>query len=221
MRSAIAFQLAVLLVFPFGAISAEVHYQHPDLTIVADDEPLDSVLKSISKEMRIFVTTPTGLNPVINCDIQAQPVKLAFKKLLGDMSYSLQWKDGGERLAGLTILSGTGDAVAVTADSPSAARSATRDAGLVIEHHAVPDTARSAVSGGDAAETPVDDSAVEVATEEREARIAEEAEAREIEMELRRQEEVIAHEARMEEERVRNEAEMAEYFEANGINPNP
>lgn len=69
----------LVLSFSVDSIAAEVEYRHPNLTIVAQDEPLDIVLKSISKEMRIFVTTPTALNPVVNCDIRNQPIKRAFK----------------------------------------------------------------------------------------------------------------------------------------------
>jgi hypothetical protein len=120
MRILVALQIVALLCFSIASTAAEVEYRHPNLTIVAKDEPLDAVLKSVSKEMRIFVTTPTGLNPLVNCDIQDQPIKLAFKKLLGDMSYSLEWKDNGETLVGLTILTGTVDALATTPSSSKA-----------------------------------------------------------------------------------------------------
>ncbi|CAA0111027.1 Uncharacterised protein [Halioglobus japonicus] len=92
MKVTMALQLIALLLFSAGTMSAEVDYRHPNLTIVANGETLDSVLKAVGKKMRIFVATPTGFNPVVNCDIREQPVKLAFEKLLGDMSYSLQWR---------------------------------------------------------------------------------------------------------------------------------
>jgi hypothetical protein len=177
MRTLRAFQLAVLLSLAMGSSAADVTYQHPNLTIVAKDETLDSVLKSVSKAMQIVVKTPTGLNPVISCDIRNQPIKLAFKKLLGDMSYSLAWQDDGERLVGLTILAGTTDEVASKA-------------------------------AGDAVQKPVDASATDT-----------EQQAREAEMELRRQQEVIAHKARIEEQAMQNEADMAEYFQSQGIDP--
>jgi hypothetical protein len=120
MRTLWAIQLTALLSIAMGASAAEVHYQHPNLTIVAKDETLDSVLKSVSKAMQIVVKTPTGLNPVISCEIRNLPIKLAFKKLLGEMSYSMAWQDDGERLLGLTVLAGTTDSVASAATGESA-----------------------------------------------------------------------------------------------------
>ena len=99
--------VAALLLPPVAAFAADVDYQHPTITIVANNEPLDSVLKSVSREMKIFVTTPSGFNPIVNCDIQNQPVEKAFKTLMGSMSYSLEWKNDGQQLIGLTILSGS------------------------------------------------------------------------------------------------------------------
>ena len=205
-----------------AGVAAEVEYHHPDLTIVAKDEPLDSVLKSVSQEMRIFVTTPTGLNPLVNCDIQNLPLKQAFKKLLGDMSYSLEWKDDGERLVGLTILSSAdGSAASTVPDRHSAAPGTNQPASSPAGYRGTPNPGAAITSSHGAAPMPEDDSSVAVEREEQEARMAEERAARDTEMEQRRQEEVIAHEARMAEEAVRNEAEMAEYFESQGINPNP
>lgn len=180
MRTLWAIQLTVLLSIAVpgnAANAAEVAYQHPNLTIVARDETLDSVLKSVSKALDIEVKVPTGLNPVVNCNIQKLPIKLAFRKLLGDLSYSLAWRDDGERLVGLTILAGTTDSVAGAA-------------------------------AHDSAPSPVDAPAAEA-----------ERQAREAEMEQRRQEEVIAHEARMEEQAMQNEADMAEYFQSQGLDP--
>ncbi len=112
MRTLWAIQLAALVSSALPSSAAEVAYQHPNLTIVAKDEALDSVLQSVSKAMQITVKTPTGLNPAVSCDIRNLPIKLAFKKLLGEMSYSLAWQDDGERLIGVTILAGTTDSVA-------------------------------------------------------------------------------------------------------------
>jgi hypothetical protein len=111
MRIILALPVATLLFISATCMAATVSYQHHDLTIVAKQEPLDSVLKSLGKEMRIYVTIPTGLNLVVNCDIQQQPVKQAFKTLLGDMSYSLEWEEKTGRLVGLTILAGGNGAV--------------------------------------------------------------------------------------------------------------
>jgi hypothetical protein len=106
MKTILALPIAALLFVSATCMAATVTYQHPDLTIVAKEEPLDAVLKSLGKEMRIYVTIPAGLNPVVNCDIQQQPVKQAFKTLLGDVSYSLAWEEKTGRLVGLTILAG-------------------------------------------------------------------------------------------------------------------
>lgn len=132
MRALWAIQLAALLSIAMPSSAADVAYQHPNLTIVAKDETLDSVLQSVSKAMQIEVKTPAGLNPVVNCDIRNQPIKLAFKKLLGEMSYSLAWQDDGERLVGLTILAGTTDSVAGSATaetSPIPVDASAADAG--------------------------------------------------------------------------------------------
>lgn len=121
MRTLWAIQLTALWFIAMPSSAAEVAYQHPNLTIVAKDETLDSVLNSVSRAMHILVKTPEGLNPVVSCDIRNQPIKLAFKKLLGDMSYSLTWQDDGEHLVGLTILAGTTDSVAGTTAADNSA----------------------------------------------------------------------------------------------------
>ncbi len=102
MKTGLALQIASLLFVSTISMAATVDYQHPDLTIVAKEEPLDSVLKSLGKEMRIYITAPTGINTLVSCDIQHRPVKQAFKTLLGDMSYSLEWeeKTGGPDYSG-------------------------------------------------------------------------------------------------------------------------
>jgi hypothetical protein len=112
--------LMALLFVATGGQAAEVTYQHPDLTIVAKNEPLDSVLKSLGRAMRIYITVPTGLNPVVTCDIHNQSVKQAFKTLLGDLNYSLEWEDGGERLMGLTILASGSESAATAVSEPVA-----------------------------------------------------------------------------------------------------
>ena len=89
---------AVALCFSASSIAATVGYQHPEVSIVAVDESLDSVLRSLGKEMDLSVTTPIGINPVINCNIQNQPIKRAFKNLLGGLSYSLVWGGDGQHL---------------------------------------------------------------------------------------------------------------------------
>ncbi len=228
MRTLLTLQAAVLLCLALGSTAAEVEYQQPNLTIVAKDEPLDAVLKSVSKEMRIFVTTPTGLNPMINCDIQNEPIKLAFKKLLGDMSYSLEWKDNGETLVGLTILTGTGDAVANTStDGKTSAPIADQPVSPIVQRGNqsadVPtEQGNDAVQqpeydAGMGAEQEGSEARVEAGREEREARMAQERKVQDAEMMIRREEQMKAHKARMEEDLVRNEAELAEYFEAQGI----
>jgi hypothetical protein len=113
MKTILALQIATLLSLSTTSMAATVEYQHPNLTIVAREEPLTAVLKSLGKEMRIYVTIPTGLDPAVNCDIQQQPVKQALKTLLGDMSYSLEWEENTGQLVGVTILAaGQGSAMA-------------------------------------------------------------------------------------------------------------
>jgi hypothetical protein len=225
MKILLTLQAAVLVFFSMGSIAAEVEYRHPNLTIVAKNEPLGAVLKALSKEMRIFVTTPTDINPLVNCDIKDQPIKLAFKKLLGTMSYSLEWKDNGETLIGLTILTGTGDA------APSISSGSKANAPIVDQAAAVTITNR-ADQRSNAAQAPELDASMgteqeereartEAEREEREVRMAQEQTVREAEMVIRREAEVKAHEARMAEEVVRNEADMAEYFESQGRQPLP
>jgi hypothetical protein len=207
MKTRLALQAVVLLSLSIGSLAAEVEYQHPNLTIVAKDELLDSVLKSISKQMRIFVKTPTGINPVVNCDIQNQPIKLALKQLLGDMSYSLEWKDNGERLVGLTILTGTGGA------DPTAASDSKSGTPIL-------DDAASLASTDQGSKVAQMQEYNAEMLAEREALIEAEREERKAQIGQRRQKERTAHEARMAEEVLRNEAEMAEYFADQGL-PNP
>ena len=105
MRHSIILALAGNLLFISPGFTASVDYEHPNVSIVAVDESLESVLRAVGKEMKISVTLPLGLNPTINCDIVNKPVKKALKTLLSDLSYSMQWTEGGERLVGVVIMS--------------------------------------------------------------------------------------------------------------------
>ena len=128
------------------------------------------------------------------------------------MSYSLTWEEGGERLAGLDILSeGDESSVASISDGQSRSASVNRSAPL-------PDSGGSSQA---AYTSTIDDydpsvadheAGMEVEREEREAEMAEEREAREAEMAVRRQEEEIVHEARMREDIARKKEEEAVLF---------
>lgn len=218
MKIILALQIATLLCAASSSMAATVDYQHPDLTIVARQEPLDTVLKSLGREMRIYITIPTGVNPVVNCDIQQQPVKQALKTLLGEMSYSLEWEQGGERLVGVTIL-GTGKEAAVAAVSGSPIR----EPGV---EQAVPAAVESSVGQGGTAmpvaqrapDTPVapDETAMadhDAAMAEHEARM----ETERAEHEARMAEERVAQEEQMKEAVERHDAEMAAYLESQGL----
>lgn len=117
-RTILALQVAVLLSLSMDSMAAKVEYQHPDITIVAVEESLESVLTAVGKEMQISFTLPVGLDPVVNCDIHNQPLKRAFKNLLGNLSYALEFQEGGERLVGLTILSGEGELATASKGNP-------------------------------------------------------------------------------------------------------
>jgi hypothetical protein len=224
-KYAIAALLACLMLCNSVATrSAEVKYQHPDLTIVAEDEPLDTVLKSLGREMRIFVTVPTGFNPTVECNVQNQPIKQALKTLLGDMSYSLEWESGGERLAGLTIFGSDARSTAGTSpthntQNPARTQTGPRADGTASQGDGLPATAGNAspVSTEPDPDAMERDAQMEAERAEHEARMAEEREAHEAEMALRHQEEAVAQEARMKEETARHEAEMRAYIEAQGL----
>ncbi len=96
--------LATLLLMIPCSFAAKVDYEPPYISIVAVNESLESVLRTVGEEMQISVTLPLGLNPTINCDVENKTVQEAFKVLLGDLSYSMQWEEGGDRLAGLVIM---------------------------------------------------------------------------------------------------------------------
>jgi hypothetical protein len=203
--------LVVLLLLATAGDAAEVAYQHPVLTIVAKDEPLDSVLRVLGREMRIYIKVPTGLNPVVNCSIHDQSVTQALKTLLGDLSYSLEWESGGERLVGLTILSSGGES-AVTAVSERIE---------VVNQPELPVVTEIGNQGAGApiaaANPHIPGSDHDYTMAQHEARMAREREAHEAEMAQRRQEEEIAQEARMKEEMERHDAEMRAYIEAQGL----
>jgi hypothetical protein len=212
---------AVMLFLSAASIAATVEYQHPDVSIVAVDESLDSVFKYHGKEMNQSVTTPICINPVINCDIQSQPIKRAFKNLLGELSYSLVWADDGERLTGLVILAGDGEEaeISVSERPPTDTRN--------TQVASIPDGSDSS-QGADPEPARYDDPEMadrgaEMALErqEQEARMAEERADQEAEMEKRQQEEQIVHKAEMVEERARREAEMSNLAESLGLPPMP
>lgn len=213
MKYSVVIPLLALLSGSMASMAAKVEYTHPEVTIVAVDEALDSVLKALGKEMQITVTVPSGINPTINCDIQNKPLERAIKTLLGDMSYSLVWADNGERLAGLVILAGDGEpAVAVAGNQQTSSPRAE-----VYEYDQSAETAPN-----DYAEEPrpdARDSEMETERLEMEARVAEDRAEREIEMEQKRQEEEIAHKARQQEEEIRHKAWMADYLETYGPKP--
>jgi hypothetical protein len=210
---------AAMLFFSAGSIAATVEYQHPDVSIVAVDESLDSVLKSLAQEMNLSVSTPIGINPVINCNIQNQPIKQAFKNLLGELSYSLVWADDGERLTGLVILAGDGEEASVSERPPTDTRN--------TQVAYVPDASDSSQSANPEParydDPEMADRGAEMALErqEQEARMAEERAEQEAEMEKRQQEEEIAHKAEMAEERARRESEMSNLAESLGLPPIP
>ena len=217
MKTILALSIATLLSVSITSIAATVEYDHPTLTIVAKDEPLDSVLKSLGKEMRIYVTVPTGLNPVVSCDIQQQPIKQAFKTLLGDMSYSLEWEEKTGKLAGLTILAG-GEGVAAVSNKPSQTQSASQAVPVpVVNSNGQRATPTPAVQGDHNAAMADREARMETDRAEHEARMEAERE----EHEARMVEERAAQEERMKEEVARHEAETAEYLKSQGLQPPP
>ena len=156
------------------------------------------------------MTTPLGINPVINCNIQNQPIKRAFKNLLGDLSYSLVWADDGERLTGLVILPGDGE--------PGEASVSERQSfGATNSQFVSAPSAGGSSSHSAAAHEPgmaEHKAQVTIRRQEQEARMAEEREAQELEMAQIQQEKEIVHKARMAEERARIEARTQANFEA-------
>ncbi len=220
MKTNMTLSIATLLFVSTTSVAATVEYQDPDLTIVAREETLNTVLKSLGKEMRIYITVPTGLNPVVNCDIQQQPIKQAFKTLLGDMSYSLEWEEKTGQLVGLTILAGgDGSAVATTPDKPSHTQSVEQTAPVpVITGN--PGAGTPAAPGDHAPPMAEDDTAMaehearmETERAEHEARM----ETERVEHEVRMAEERAAQEVRMQEEVARHDAELEADLAAEGL----
>jgi len=193
---AIALILLVSLVRT-AAFAAEVDYQPPNLSIVATNEPLWSVLRSISDAMDITVTMPPDLNLPVTCDIENVPVERAFKNLLPGVSYALRWEQGGGRLTGIVLLEEGYDAsLRVSGNSASGG-----------SLHAEPSRQYSGRRGttphdGDAAQ----DQFAGVAKEQ--SRMTDEMAEHEIQMarEMERENERIAQE--IEEERIRDENEV-------------
>jgi hypothetical protein len=222
MKVKLAVQVAMLL-FPLGSMAATVEYQHPEVTIVAEDESLDAVLTVLGKEMNITVTTPLGINPVINCDIQSQPIKRAFKNLLGELSYSLVWADDGERLTGLVILAGDGESADVAiSERQSSGASNNSQVASMSGTSGSNQGAYAPESHSDADPQMAEHRAqMEIERQDREARRAEEREVQEAEMAQRRQEEEIVHKAKMTEERARMEADIATLRASLGFPPPP
>jgi len=226
-RTLLTLQVAVLACLPMGSTAAEVEYRHPNLTIVAKDEALDSVLKAVSKEMRIFVTTPAGLNPLVSSDIKNQPIKVAFKKLLGGMSYSMEWKDNGETLVGLTILAATDDIAANTSlGTTSNAPSVDQATAVPIANRTNPRANSSVGQRNDAAQMPLTgtdqegmEAQMEARREERESFMAQKRVQMDADMVSRREELLRIRDARMSEDVARSEAEMAEYLSSLGADP--
>jgi hypothetical protein len=222
MKIKLAVQVAMLL-FPLGSMAATVEYQHPQVTIVAVDESLDSVLKTLGREMQLNVTTPPGINPVINCDIQNQPIRLAFKNLLGELSYSLVWADDGQRLTGLIILAGDGESAEV-AGSERQSSGASNNI-QVASVQVATDNRQSADAptsrSDDNPQMAEHEAQMESKRQEHDARMAEERETQEAEMAQRREEQEIAHKVHMKEERARREADIATLAASLGLPPPP
>lgn len=217
-RAILATQVAVLLSFSMDSMSARVEYQHPDITIVAVEEHLESVLRAVGEEMQIRVTLPTGLNPVVNCDIHDQPLKQALKNLLVELSYSLEWQEGNERLVGLTILAGE-DEVATASKgnthTPDMDQENFRHASSISNHGAEIPAARRDLDTSVADHRPQraeHEARKEAERAKRETRMTEEQQAHEAEMTLRRQKAEVERAARMEEYIARGEAESAILF---------
>jgi len=212
MKAILAFSVATLLSVSITSLAATVENHDSNLTIVAKDEPLDEILKALGKELRISITVPTGLNAMISCDIQHQPIRQAFKTLLGEMSYSLEWESKTGQLVGLTILAGAEESVVSNASSHN------RNVSLAVpvpvaaigEQTSVP----TRVDHGDQDAAMEDhDAGMEATRAEHEARM----EADQAEHEARMAKERAAQEERMTVEVARHEAEMRVYIESQGL----
>ena len=191
-----------------AAFAAEVDYQPPNLSIVATDEPLWSVLRSISAAMDITVSMPPDLNSPVTCDIENMPVERAFKKLLTGVSYALRWDQAGGHLTGIVLLEEGYDAsLRMSGNSAAGGR-------LHAESDRQYSERRGIVSYGEDASQ---DQATGVAEEQDrmtaemvayEAQMAREMEQQELRMEqeMERERERMARE--IEEERIRDENEV-------------
>jgi signal transduction histidine kinase len=199
--------LLVFLVRP-AAFAAEVDYQPPNLSIVATNEPLGSVLRSISAAMDITVSMPPDLDSPVTCDIENMPVERAFKKLLAGVSYALRWEQGGGRMTGIVLLEEGYDASLRVSGSSASGGSLQAESGRQYSEQ------RGIVSyGEDAPQNQAagvaeeqDRMAAEMA--EHEVKMALEMEQHEIRMaqEMERERERMARE--IEEERIRDENEV-------------
>jgi len=102
----IRYLLAALFICAFSgtgtAQAASVDYQPPMLSISASNEPLLSVLRTIAGTMHISISYTANLDKAVTCRIEKLPVQRAFKNLLGDHNFALQWE--GKRVVGLSIL---------------------------------------------------------------------------------------------------------------------
>jgi len=102
MRCCVMMLLVLTSAVPAGAV--EIVYQPPRLSISANNEPLDRVLRALGKQMHIQINAPAGLNQPITIRIVNQPVKRALHNLLRGKNYVLQWEDGGKRPVALTLI---------------------------------------------------------------------------------------------------------------------
>lgn len=203
--------------------AAEVSYTHPNVAIFAEEETLGTVLKAVGEAMDITVRIPGGIDPVINCDIQAQPISKAMKNLLSGLSYTLVWDDGGQHLRGLTILSHEGgpgvDQNANTA-SPTAMQTTDSNPSLPERDSS---THSAQDSAGESHEAPsfVHEQQAEMEQERlaMEERAAEERAAHEEEMKTMRREREVEQQGRDVKERARHKAQYNAYLESIGVDP--
>jgi len=95
--------LFLCVFFSTGTIyAATVDYQPPKLSISANNEPLISVLRAIAKEMNISISYSSNIDKTVTCQIEKLPVQRAFKNLLDNSNFVLQWEN--KRVVGLAIL---------------------------------------------------------------------------------------------------------------------
>lgn len=203
-----------------ASISATVDYQHPEVSIVAVGESLDSVLKAVGKEMNLSVTTPIGINLEINCNIQNQPIKRAFKNLLGELSYSLVWGEDGERLTGLVILAGDDEEARVSLSTTGT--SSDTSSPQVVSMPDASDSRQNATRESHSYDDPeMAEREAELAFEqlEQQDRMAEERAEQNAEMEKILEEEDIAHKDQVVKDRAERESRMSDLAESLGLPP--